>query len=287
MQLGFTFPQYEIGADPAGIRALATAAEELGYRHMNIYDHILGVSPQAHPGWDPQKIGGPRYTDKTMFHEPFVLFGYLAALTKRMQFITGILVLPQRQTALVAKQVAEVDVLTGGRIQLGIGIGWNDKEMAGLGEDSHTRGARSEEQVQVLRMLWTQEVVTFHGKFHHIDHAGINPLPIQRPIPIWFGGGDATIDRAARLADGLMGPNPAKVRARAKELGRDISHMLYSGGVQLKGFDYGQAAERIQQAEASGVTHFTVNSLEAGLRGPDAHIAALRRFKEHAGHAWR
>ncbi len=282
MQIGFTFPQYEIGADPAEVRALAQAAEEMGYRHLVAYDHVLGAEPAHYP--DVRFV----YTYRTMFHEPFVLFGYLAGLTKRLQFLTGILILPQRQTALVAKQAAEVDVLSGGRLELGVAIGWNPVEYTALGMNFHTRGKLLEEQIQVLRLLWTQEIVTFKGRWHNIDHAGINPLPVQRPIPLWIGGySEAIIDRAARLADGLMGPDPQKVRERAKVLGRDVSHLRVRGGVRLPKFDFATAGEQVRLGEAAGVTHFTVNGLDAGYKGAEQHIAALRRFKEAARKEWR
>ncbi|HET9000994.1 MAG TPA: LLM class F420-dependent oxidoreductase [bacterium] len=180
MRVGVIFPQTEIGADPRVVADFARAAEETGYQYLVAYDHVLGVVPRAE-GW----IG---YTHRDMFHEPFVLFGYLAAITHRLELVSGILVLPQRQTAVVAKQAAEVDLLSGGRLRLGVGVGWNEAEFEAVGEDFRTRGARIEEQVAVLRALWTQDVVTFHGRWHRIVQAGINPLPVQRPIPIWMGG---------------------------------------------------------------------------------------------------
>jgi probable F420-dependent oxidoreductase len=178
MQVGVIFPQTEIGADPVAVRDYVQAAENLGYAHLLVYDHVLGADAQRHAGWS----GG--YTAKDMFHEPFVAFGYMAALTQRLELGTAVLVLGQRQTALVAKQAAEVDVLSGGRLRLGIGIGWNHVEYEALGENFQNRGRRSEEQIAVLRALWTQEVVSFEGRWHRITHAGLNPLPIQRPIPI-------------------------------------------------------------------------------------------------------
>src|SRR6266404_7156909 len=200
MQVGVIFPQTEIGADPVAVRDYVQAAENLGYAHLLVYDHVLGADAQRHAGWS----GG--YTAKDMVHEPFVAFGYIAALTQRLELGTAVLVLGQRQTALVAKQAAEVDVLSGGRLRLGIGIGWNHVEYEALGENFHNRGRRSEEQIAVLRALWTQDVVDFHGRWHHIRHAGLNPLPIQRPIPLWLGGGrpggEAVIERIGRLADG-------------------------------------------------------------------------------------
>jgi probable F420-dependent oxidoreductase len=175
MQVGLTFPQSEIGADPIAIRDYAQAAEDLGYEHLLAYDHVLGADPTNREGWRG-------YTHETMFHESLTLFGYLAAVTQRLELVTGVIVLPQRQTALVAKQAAEVDVLSGGRLRLGVGIGWNAVEYEALGEDFSTRGARIEEQIEVMRLLWTREVVSYEGEYHRITEAGINPLPVQRPI---------------------------------------------------------------------------------------------------------
>jgi len=172
MQLGVIFPQTEIGADPTAVRDFVQAAEGMGYEHLAIFDHVLGADVAHHPGWQ-----GP-YTQRDMFHEPFVLYGYLAAITQRLELVTQVIILGQRQTALVAKQAAEVDVLSGGRLRLGVGIGWNAVEYEALGEDFHNRGKRSEEQLAVMRALWTQDVVDFHGRWHHISHAGLNPLPI-------------------------------------------------------------------------------------------------------------
>src|SRR5215471_11939204 len=183
MQVGVIFPQTEIGADPMTMHDYVQAAKHLRYAHLLVYDHVLGADAQRHAGWS----GG--YTAKDMFHEPLVALGYMAALTQRLELGTAVLVLGQRQTALVAKQAAEVDVLSGGRLRLGIGLGWNHVEYEALGQDFRTRGRRIEEQIAVLRALWTQKVVSFEGRWHRITHAGLNPLPVQRPIPIWLGAG--------------------------------------------------------------------------------------------------
>src|SRR5213593_1144737 len=204
MKYGVVFPQIEFGNDPQAIKDYGQAAEALGYDYLLVYDHVLG----AHPNREP-KLTGP-YTHQDPFHEPMVLFGFLAAVTTRLQLTTGILILPQRQTVLVAKQAAEIDVLSSGRLRLGIGLGWNYVEYDALNETFENRGRRSAEQIEVLRALWTQQVVDFRGKFHRISHAGLNPMPIQRPIPIWFGVGsrdhavppEAALRRIARLADG-------------------------------------------------------------------------------------
>src|SRR6266540_4308428 len=193
MNIGVVFPQVEIGPDPVPIREYAQAVEAMGYTHILAFDHVLGANPDRPGGWK-----GP-YTYRHSFHEPFVLFGFLAAATRRVELVTGILILPQRQTALVAKQAAAVDVLSGGRLRLGVAVGWNYVEYGALGEDFHTRGKRIEEQIEVLRALWTKELATIEGREHRIADAGVNPLPIQRPIPIWMGGhSEAAMRRAAR-----------------------------------------------------------------------------------------
>src|SRR5579885_1964305 len=210
MRIGVVFPQTEIGSDPGVVREYAQAAEGMGYSHLLAYDHVLGADTATRPGWR-----GP-YTSETQFHEPFVLFGYLAGLTRTLELVTGIIILPQRQTALVATQAAEVDVLSGGRLRLGVGIGWNQVEYEGLNERFSNRGARLEEQIEVLRALWSETSITYTGRWHTIDHAGINPLPVQRPIPIWIGAtADAALRRAARLADGWFPQRPPDDQARA------------------------------------------------------------------------
>src|SRR5712671_7790587 len=183
MHYGVVFPQIEFGNDPHAIKDYAQAAEGLGYDYLLVYDHVLS----AHPDREP-KLTGP-YTHEDPFHEPMVFFGFLAGVTTRLELTTGILILPQRQTALVAKQAAEVDVLSRGRLRLGVGLGWNYVEYEALGMSFTDRGKRIEEQIAVLRALWTQEVVDFKGRWHRIDRAGINPPPVQRPIPLWMGGG--------------------------------------------------------------------------------------------------
>src|SRR5438876_10296714 len=174
MELSAFFPTRTIGNDPVKIRDWAQAAEDLGYEHIEVPDHVFGAT--ARGDWQPI------YTEKDAFHETFTTISFLAAVTRKAKLASGVLILPQRQTGLVAKQAAEVDVLSGGRLRLGIGVGWNPVEYEALGEDFRTRGRRSEEQIEVLRLLWTQEVVTYSGRWHQISHAGLNPRPIQQPI---------------------------------------------------------------------------------------------------------
>ena len=285
MQLGAIFPQTEIGADPAGVRDFAQAAESLGYEHLLVFDHVLGADASKRDNW------AGFYDHNDMFHEPFVLFGYLAGLTKSIEFTTGVLILGQRQTALVAKQAAEVDVLTGGRLRLGIGVGWNSVEYEALGEDFHQRGRRCAEQMRLMRALWTEEVVSFKGRYHEVTYAGINPLPIQQPIPIWIGGGtDPVVRRIGRLSDGWFPqfqPDSAgaerieEMRQYAKQAGRDPMSIGIEGRVALA--DRGSPDDWQKSLESwakVGATHLSVNTMKAGLKGPDQHIDAIRRFKE-------
>jgi probable F420-dependent oxidoreductase len=287
MDIGVVFPQTEIGSDPVAIRDYAQAVEDLGYRQIVIYDHVLGASTANRPDWH-----GP-YTSDTLFHEPLVLFGYLAAITRRVGLVTSVIILPQRQTALVAKQAAEVDVLSGGRLRFGIGVGWNPVEYEALNEDFHTRGARSEEQIAVLRALWTQPVVSFHGRWHQIDEAGINPLPVQQPIPIWLGGNsDAALKRTARLGDGWFPQRPPDDEARAvleklREYTQAAGRSPEAVGIEAR-MSIGQVPESGWAGYADawrqlGATHLSVNTMGANLATPQDHIDALRRAKNILG----
>jgi probable F420-dependent oxidoreductase len=279
MQIGVVFPQTEIGPDAGAVRAYAERAEQLGYRHLLAYDHVLGADPDAHPGWS-----GP-YDIFTTFHEPMVLFGYLAAVT-RLELVTGIIILPQRQTALVAKQAAEVDLLTGGRFRLGIGLGWNRVEYEALGKDFTSRGRRAEEQVELLRRLWTEQSVTFRGTDEQVTGAGIAPPPVQRPIPVWFGAqSPAAYRRAGRLGDGWfpqVPPGPkldaarAIVEQAAVDARRDPAAIGMEGRVSWKG-DPDQLADQARAWEQAGASHLSVNTMGAGLATVDAHLAALEQ----------
>jgi probable F420-dependent oxidoreductase len=281
MQLGVIFPQTEIGSDPAGVRAYAQAVQQMGYRHLEVYDHVLGADPAAYPGWS-----GP-YTANSMFHEPMALFGYLAGVAPGLELVTSVIILPQRQTVLVAKQAAEVDVLTGGRLRLGVGIGWNAVEYEGLGMDFHNRGRRLEEQIQLMRQLWTEPVVTFEGKYHRVTAAGINPLPVQRPIPVWIGGSaESAIKRAAETADGyfpqrpLEGGWPAtldKIRGWLEAVGRDPARFGIDSRAHVGTGTPDDWRKTAEEWRALGATHLSVNTMGAGLVGPDAHVERLRQ----------
>jgi len=286
MKLGVIFPQIEIGNDPAVIRDYGQAAEELGYDHVLVFDHVLGV--------DPKRFGeGTRlpYDYQTPFHEPFVLFGYLAALTHRVELTTGVLVLPQRQAALVAKQAAEVDVLSGGRLRLGVGIGWNPAEFESLNENLHNRGRRVEEQIDVMRKLWTNELVDFHGKWHTLMQVGINPLPVQRPIPVWMGAmADPALERAARIADGWFpqfAPDAEgevrieRFRESVRAAGRNVDEVGIEGRITLARSAVDQQPDLIARWREIGVSHLSYNTMGAGLN-PQGHIDAIRDFKQLA-----
>jgi probable F420-dependent oxidoreductase len=278
MRVGVVFPQTELGCDAGAVRAYGEAVEELGFRHMLVYDHVVGADPQVHAGW-----GGP-YDVHTTFHEPFVMFGYLAAITRSVELVTGVVILPQRQTVLVAKQAAEVDLLSGGRLRLGVGIGWNAVEYEALGEDFSNRGARSAEQIELLRRLWTEQSVTFEGRHHRVTGAGLAPLPVQRPIPVWIGAASAPgYRRAGRLADGwfpMFEPGPQLDEARAvveqgaAEAGRDPASIGMEGRVTWRGDDDAVGSALTAWAQA-GASHVSINTMGAGLTTVDDHLAVL------------
>ncbi|MFQ5974620.1 MAG: LLM class F420-dependent oxidoreductase [Alphaproteobacteria bacterium] len=283
MRLGVVFPQTEIGTDPAAVRDYAQAAESLGYDHLLAYDHVLGANAATH------KLNGP-YKHTDMFHEPFVLYGYLAAVTQKLELVTAIIILPQRQTALVAKQAAAVDILSGGRLRLGIANGWNHVEYEALGMNFHDRGRRLEEQVAVMRLLWTKDLVTFDGKWHKIADAGLNPLPVQKPIPIWFGGhADAALRRVARLGDGwfpLFAPDDKgrgkieQLHAYAREAGRQPGSIGIESWVNIGGKSPESWADEVSRWREFGATHISVNTMNAGMSSLADHIDAVKRFKE-------
>ncbi|HEY7163047.1 MAG TPA: LLM class F420-dependent oxidoreductase [Candidatus Binatia bacterium] len=281
MRIGVVFPQTEIGSDPAAVRDYGQAAEDMGYQHILVYDHVIGANPASRPGWRGA------YSHRDSFHEPFVLFGYLAGITKTIGLTTGIIILPQRQTVLVAKQAATVDVLSGGRLRLGIGIGWNPVEYEALGANFKDRGERSEEQIRVLRMLWTQELVTFEGRWHKITDAGLNPLPVQRPIPIWFGGSDDRVfKRLGKLGDGwfpLIPPDDhcrqaiEKIRSYAAAAGRDPAAIGIEGRISIAQGAPEDWLREIDAWKTLGATHVCINTMKAGLKSPSGHIDAIGR----------
>ena len=287
MKLGVVFPQTEIGNDPIVVRDYAQAAEDLGYSHLLTFDHVVGGHPDRFREWR-----SPPYTHESQFHEPFVLFGFLAAATTRLGLVVGVLVLPQRQTVLVAKQAAEVQSLSGGRLRLGVGIGWNWVEYEALNESFRNRGARVEEQIDVLRRLWSQDVVDFQGKYHTLHQAGINPRPAER-IPIWIGGtADPVLRRAARLADGWF-PQAApgeelsemvgRFRAYVRDHGRSSEAAGIEGRLTIAQTPEAEWGATVQAWRDLGAEYLSVNTMRAGLPSPRAHIDFIRRFKEAVG----
>jgi probable F420-dependent oxidoreductase len=278
MQIGVVYPQTELRGDPAAVRRVGRAVEDLGFDHLLAYDHVLGAvhADRTRP------LTGP-YTEHDPFHDPFVMFAYLAGITDRIRFATGVLVLPQRQTALVARQAADVDLLSGGRLRLGVGVGWNHVEYEGLGQDFRTRGARQEEQIQLLRRLFTEPVVDFSGRFDRVDRASLVPKP-ARPIPIWLGGSsEAAYDRAARLADGFIifggGIDHAvdvwnQLRDRVRDLGRSVEDF----GADYVALPQGGVADLTTEVNAwreAGGTHISVVTMGLGLNSADGHIDYL------------
>lgn len=284
MKLGVVFPQTEIGSDPNRIRSYAIGVEEAGFDHIVAYDHVLGHRPDDASAW---AILGP-YTDVHAFHEVFVLFSHLAAITSRIEFATEVLVLPQRQTVLVAKQAAELDLLSGGRFRLGIGVGWNPEEFAALGMNFHDRGKRVVEQVEILRRLWRDELTTVDGKFHTIKSGAVNPRP-GRAIPIWIGGhATVALNRAAAIADGFMLEHSleeapaviATLQAQLVENGRDPMKFGLAARIQLREDDLEAALKAAHAWEQVGATHLSVNTMEEGTGHPDDHLRLARTFIE-------
>ena len=291
MKIGVVFPQTEIGSDPSAVRDYVQAVESMGYSHMMAYDHVLGADTSPHANWEGS------YTAESMFHEPFVLFGYLAGVTTTLELVTAVLILSQRQTALVAKQAAEVDLLTGGRLRLGVGVGWNHVEYEALNQDFSNRGSRYAEQIELLREFWTKDTVGFEGRYHKVDHAGINPQPIQKPIPIWMGAGaranpvptDRVLRRVARLADGWfpqMQPGDdaratvERLKIFAHEAGRDGESIGMESRINLADGNPELWQSQAKAWEEMGATHVSVNTMRAGLSSPQDHINAIQQFKE-------
>jgi probable F420-dependent oxidoreductase len=281
MKIGVIYPQIEMKGDPEAVRKFGLAAEQLGYDHLIAYDHVLGAE---HEGRDP-KLTGP-YTEKHPFHDPFTMFSYLAGLTSRLELVSGVIILPQRQTALVAKQAADLALFSGNRFRLGVGLGWNWVEYDALGQDFHTRGKRMEEQVPLLRQLWSEPVVTHHGRFDHVERASLSVYP-TKPIPVWFGGfSEPAWRRAGRLADGFLFGGPlnlanqgwAVVRGALEEAGRDPAafgreYMFGAPGEAEK------IADSFKAWRDSGGTHASFSTMGRGLDGVDAHIALIEEVR--------
>lgn len=283
MLLNALFPTRDIGTDPAKIRDWAQAAEALGYHCIEVADHVFGAAPRG--DWKPT------YSEQDPFHETFTTMAFLAAVTKTIKLCSGVLILPQRQTGVVAKQAAEVDILSGGRLRLGVGVGWNHVEYEALDMDWKTRGARQSEQIEVMRRLWTEDLVSFEGRFHKLESVNLLPVPVQRPIPIWFGGSsDAVIKRAARIGDGYMPimtpevaePKIAMLREHLKTFGRDPAKFGLEGWLRFNEVDpeaWVKAALGWKKLGAQMVMLYPMYRMAKF----DDQIETLRRFKDVAG----
>jgi len=285
MKVGAIYPQTELGGDVGAVKAFAQAAEEMGYDHLVIYDHVLGAD---HAGREP-KLRGP-YKNTDPFHEPLVTYAYLAGVTERIELVTGVLVLPQRQTALVAKQAADVDLFSGGRLRLGIGVGWNWVEFDALElpDTFKKRGRRQEAQIDLMRKLWAEQQIEHQDDFHRVDRAGILPLP-KRQIPIWLGGSsEVAYDRAARMADGFLISGRSqdyaqKIKTRIEGqldgLGRERSSF---GFESIQSFNRGpnRWPEDIAAWQDAGGSHISIVTMGADLKKVDDHIDAIRQWRE-------
>ena len=283
MQIGAVFPHNEIGTDPGAIKAFAQGVESLGISHLLIYDHVLGADPDREGGFR-----GP-YDKDVAFHEPFTTFAFIAAVTEKLEMITTVMILPQRQTVLAAKQAAEVALLSNNRFRLGVGVGWNEVEYVGLNETFTNRGRRQAEQVEVMRKLWSEDSLDYTGDYHRIDKASINPRPSQ-PIPVWFGGSaPALLDRVARLGDGwipLMGANDkAQACIDTIKATREAAGLSFDDfGIQAQAQYAGGSPERWQKhAQAwqeMGCTHIAIATHNAGPTDVDGHLSRIREYQD-------
>jgi probable F420-dependent oxidoreductase len=283
MDIGAVIPHHEIGTDPGAIKAYAQGAEELGVTHLLIYDHVVGVDRNRPGGFE-----GP-YDSNTAFHEPMVLFGFLAACTERVDLVTAIVILPQRQTVLAAKQAAEVAILSGNRLKLGIGVGWNTVEYDALNEEFGNRGKRQEEQVDLMRRLWTEDAFSYDGEFHRFEHASILPRPTE-PVPILFGGSaPALLDRCARLGDGwlpLGSPNEksagriAEMRRVREAAGKSWDGFEIRAQAQYAGGTPERWQSHAQRWKDLGATHIAIATHNAGDTDVDGHLARIAEYQE-------
>ena len=286
MKIGVVFPQIEVEPDVAAIRDYTQTVQELGFSHVLAYDHVLGANPDRPGGWR-----GP-YDYEDPFYSPFLLFSYMTAVSPRLEFVTGIIILPQRETALVAKQAATLDVLCGGKLRLGVGTGWNAVEYVTLNQDFRTRGKRQEEQIEVMQRLWTEPLVTYKGHWHDIPDAGLNPMPVQRPIPIWFGGrADVVLRRAARMGDGYLPNERTAAEARPyldklarflEEEGRDMAQFGLEARMHYEEGDTAQWTKTLEEWREAGATHVSFNTMYKGFNMKQ-HLEALQRFARAVG----
>jgi probable F420-dependent oxidoreductase len=288
VRLGALFPQTDLRA-AADVKRFAQGVEELGFTNVLVYDHVLGADPAAHPEYP-----GPwSFTKDDALHEPLVLYGYLAAVAPSLELATGIVIAPQRQTALLAKQAVQVDLLTGGRFRLGVGQGWNPVEYEALGMSFRDRGRRLEEQVELLRRLWAEPLVTFEGRYHTVTAAGLNPLPTRRQIPIWFGGSsERALRRAARIGDGFFPQRPLdggweatleRMRSWRSEAARDPDDFGIEARVSVVTGNPDEWHAEAEEWRRLGATHLTLGTMRGGLAGVDAHLERLAAAKEAVG----
>lgn len=282
VKIGAVYPQTELRGDPAAVRRIGLAVEAAGLDHLLAYDHVVGA---VHADREPP-LWGP-YDENDPFHDPFVMFGYLAAITDRIELATGVLILPQRQTVLVAKQAADLDLLSGGRLRLGVGVGWNYVEYDALGEDFSTRGRRADEQIGLLRELWRGDVLRFDGEFDSIDRGVVVPSP-GRQIPIWVGGfSRRAFERGVMLGDGfIFAGNEERVHGALT----DVRELAARRGRKLDAFglDYvattpttpAGAADAARRWRDAGGTHFSAVSMGTGRDSIEAHIDFFAEFAE-------
>jgi probable F420-dependent oxidoreductase len=287
MEIGLLYPQFEFGSDPAAIRDYAQTTEELGYSHISAYEHIIGVNPERPGGWDRP------FTYETCFFEPITLFSFMAGVTQKIGYLTRVLILPQRQTALVAKQAACLDILCHGKLRLGVGLGWNEAEYIVQGEEFENRSKRMDEQIKLLRMLWASPLVNFESKWHKIPDVGINPLPLQKSIPIWIGGhSEAALRRTAVFGDGWL-PNDLplvetkvaieKLRQYTLEAGRSLEDVGIDARMDYQNGSSCDWQKEIEDWRLAGATHISLDTMGCGFRSPKDHINALRKFSDETG----
>lgn len=284
MKLGVVFPQTAIGTDPIAIREYVQAIEDIGYDYLLTYEHVLGANPAYYD--DGRHF---IYTYEDAFHDPFVLFSWLTGLTKKLEFVSGILILPQRNTAVVAKQSATLSILSGGRFRLGVGVGWNEAEMTGVGYDFSTRGQRIDEQIEVLYRLWTEPLVDYQGNFHDIEQLGLNPRPPEPP-PLWFGGtADAVLKRTAKYGDGWipfatspqkMIPVVEKMHDFLEAAGRNPAEFGMDVRISPVGDDPEAWGDYIQGWLDLGMTHLCINTAKMDNPLLDENIQLLMRLKQ-------
>ena len=282
MQIGAVLSQAEVAGDVAQLRDYAQAVEGLGYDFLVTADHVVGSTPEAHP--ELTRV----YSIDSMLHEPLGLFAFLAGVAPKLGFLTSVVILPQRQAVLAAKQAAEVDVLSGGKFRFGVGIGWNPVEFEALGMEFRNRARRFEEQIEVMRRLWTERTVTFDGRYHKLSAAGINPRPVQQPIPIWIGAGsEPAVKRACQIADGYLPLSPIagsydatmeKVHGWLREAGRDLASFGVEGRLNAGQGGPEDWRKTVDLWKRHGASHLSVST--GGVGGPDAHVERLRQALE-------